>query len=160
MKRPLIILLLVAILGGGFLYWRSLPQNAMPRQIRGLVETASFDADLSNVGRTGKALAVSDYFTDPVTFESPYSEFGGSYDLVDLRPQFAGLTQWATTARFFAENITVEDFDDTSGHATASTGVDAIFKGGSTRSEKATATFYFEKIDGKWLISRVKLDKE
>lgn len=160
MKRPLTILLFVLIAGGGFLYWRSLPQNALPRKVRELVDKASFDADVTQVGRTAKALTVSDFFTDPVRFETPYDEVGGEYKLIDLRSNYAGLTQWATMARFSADAITVEDFSDVSGEVTASVNMDAIFSGGSSRSESSTATFHFVKVDSDWLIERVVLEKE
>ena len=158
MKLVSRIILVVVLAALGFWLWMALfpsPEKIIRKQLVGLADDVSFSQDQNNLIKLAHAQSVADYFTSTVEIDITVPNHGEQAMAGrDQITQVALLSRQEATdlkLKFPDINITVAPDKNS---AVADVTVDATISG-ERDAVLQEVKITFQKVDGKWLISKV-----
>lgn len=157
MRRYLIPLSLLFLLGGAFGWWWYQPERVLARRVAGLFDAANVATDDGNITRSTRGNAIEPYLAPNLTFEGP----DGATDEIDglqSRSSVVSLYSYLAKAcrRISIKAPEIDRIAITGEEAVVEARIDAVIELANERSPVdgiQHLTMTWRKIDGKWVLA-------
>jgi hypothetical protein len=157
MRRYLIPLSLLLLLGGAFGGWWYQPERVLARRVAGLFDAANVATDDGNITRSTRGNAIEPYLAPNLTFEGP----DGATDEIDgpqSRSSVVSLFSYLAKAcrRISIKPPEIDRIAITGEEAVVEARIDAVIELANERSPVdgiQHLTMTWRKIDGKWVLA-------
>ena len=165
MNKKLITLIVLAAITAGFLCWWFSTPKVLERRSSDLIECIQLELDTSRVQRAFKSENLRDLIADNITVIYPqmkntFQHSRATSEPVTLSQNVAKsallyLTESAEYINVKDQQVDVTEHSDDSAKVNVKFDIAAKLKGKTEQSASLDGVFYFEKIEGKWLVTEV-----
>lgn len=160
MRRLLVPLLVLLILGGVFAWWWTRPEKVVARRTAALFEAANVPADAGNLARSTRGTAIEGFLAPQISFEGPEGptdEIGGRQSRDSIVAMYTALAKFCRSATI--QDLQIESVTVTGEEAQVVAKADAVIDlPNDERPVDGIQNFdlSWRKIEGKWLMERAK----